>query len=574
MMSRTDQNQNMLREQITDDVAYHNESSIYYRTSIEHSKMLGAHGNRNNVSGEDQSNPAEISESAEASTSSKDLVSKPKSRSSQKSHTILDHRDEDMIIPEKITAQRVPSPDICHAKKLLSNFFHRERSKETTAMPSFSAKSASLGMISAPTLIDASPNAKAILGSTPFLDDDPLRVNDAVNYSRLIATQSSNARSNASPKRRDVSDPILYSSSESSNSHKGSNRGTDNSGRMPAGPNTSSVSHSLILLLPNTDRVQIHDHFDVSVVLGDQTTDEHNTEKRAAASDDDSFYPSDYSGKEKSVKKAARMPIAFSGRAKMVDVRRLLKVNTPASSNRSGGDTASVSSPIRLTDREAEALGAQDADRYLSNAMTSQKHPTDTYVSDPFISLPYQNLLAKPANEIAAKEMARIKDAREARNKSGGLIEKFGALRVKNDPKPEVETTGVAIPISHTKTGDDLLTKMRTLKKRRKENKREIERKVKADIKRGLREESEIHTRIKVKLAAKAAASGDVHGTGIPRIDYGPPSRSTALRGGNQANEERNHARALAARRAASSVRDGIHGSRDTTTARGHLEGC
>ena len=62
----------------------------------------------------------------------------------------------------------------------------------------------------------------------------------------------------------------------------------------------------------------------------------------------------------------------------------------------------------KLTDREAEALGAEDADRYYRNGLMLQAQPTNTTTEDPFIDPPFQNLLAKPANDMAAKVMVRI----------------------------------------------------------------------------------------------------------------------------------------------------------------------
>lgn len=234
--------------------------------------------------------------------------------------------------------------------------------------------------------------------------------------------------------------------------------------------------------------MQIHDHSKASAVHGTQSTDEHGsnpktlaTEKNADTSDQGSVNSSEYSGDENSVQQARAVPIIFSGKAKLVDVRPPRGTNTAASANQSTPDTAVTSGTTKMTDREAELLGAEDADRYVRNAMNSQTRPANVATEDPFIDPAYQNLLAKPANEIAAKEMKRLKAAREAGGTGGGLMERMTA-----------------------------------------------------------------------------------------RMDYGPPSHSTALGGNPPTDKERAYARALTARLAAGRVP-----KKDAnTTARGQLEGC
>ena len=232
-----------------------------------------------------------------------------------------------------------------------------------------------------------------------------------------------------------------------------------------------------------------------------------------------------------------------------------------------------------LTDQEAEALGVQDAERYLRNATTSQTRPTNTTTDDPFIDPEFQNLHAKPANEIAAKEMARIKAAREAGKLGDGLIEGMNALRAESDAKPGVETTGNTIADRRTNAGERSLSKMSTLKKKSKkeqgqEDSEDVVRKVQADVQRGLREESEIKMMIKVKLAAKDAANGGVRGAGIPRIDYGPPNLGTALGGNAPTEAERAIARIMTARHTAGQTGGSVQDNGDNITGRGHFEGC
>ena len=273
------------------------------------------------------------------------------------------------------------------------------------------------------------------------------------------------------------------------------------------------------------------------------------------------------------------MPIVFSGRAKLVDIPPPHRKITAASGDQSGMSGAVAPGTAQLTDREAEALGAQDADRYFANAMHSRTHPRAINTDDPFIDPAFHNLLAKPANEIAAKEMERIKAAREAANMGGGLMERMNALLPKSDTKPGVVNTGETNAGPRINTGESLLSKMRGLKKKTKKGKEqedseeEVVRKVEAEKERGLREEKEIHARIKASLAAKDAANGGVRGAGIPRIDYGPPNLRTALGGCCPTDEERAQASALANRHAADLSGGRVQNNQDNKTARGQSEG-
>lgn len=275
------------------------------------------------------------------------------------------------------------------------------------------------------------------------------------------------------------------------------------------------------------------------------------------------------------------MPIVYSGRAKRVNVHPPHGPNARASGNGSGAGGAITPGTENPTYQDAMTLGAQDADRYYVNAMTSQTRPTTTNADDPFIDPAFQNLLAKPANDVAAKEMARIKAAREAKNMGGGLMERMHALLAKSEAKPGAGSTGNATVAVNPRTNPDesLLSKMRGLGKKSKKGKEredseeEIIRKVEVEKERGLCEEKKIHEAIKAKLAAKDAANGGVRGAGIPRIDYGPPSLRTALGGCAPTDEERDHASAIENRRAAELVGGRVQKDGDNTTVRGQFEG-
>ena len=182
-----------------------------------------------------------------------------------------------------------------------------------------------------------------------------------------------------------------------------------------------------------------------------------------------------------------------------------------------------------MTDQEAMALGAQDAERYIANAMTSQMRPLATNADDPFVGPAFQNLLTVPGNEISARGMARLQAAR----------------------------------------GENFLSRMRgrgtksKKGKEREDSEEEVVHQAEADKERAFREEKAINEMIKGKLAAKDAANGSVRGAGMPRIDYGPPTQRTALGGSGPTDEERAHAVALGNRR----------NKGDNSTAREQLEG-
>ena len=243
------------------------------------------------------------------------------------------------------------------------------------------------------------------------------------------------------------------------------------------------------------------------------------------------------------------MEVVFSGKAKLVDIRPPRKTTTAAAAPRSDIGNANASLTTKLTDREAEALGAQDAERYYRNGLNAQTRSTTATSEDPIIDPPFQNLLAKPANEIAAREMARLKAARKAEKTGDGLIESMNALRAKSDAKPEAEKAGDMPTGFRTYDRESLMSKMRALKKKAKkegeqeESGEEMTRKVQADV------------------------------GGNPCIDYGPPDFHTALGGNRPTEAERAHARALTARGAAGQTGGRVQNNEDHTTARAQYEG-
>ena len=87
--------------------------------------------------------------------------------------------------------------------------------------------------------------------------------------------------------------------------------------------------------------------------------------------DGKSFNPSDRSGDENSIHQAVAILVVASGSAESVQVRLPRIINTAASGNQSGVGTAAIFGKAKMTDQEAEALGAQDADLYNANTMIS-----------------------------------------------------------------------------------------------------------------------------------------------------------------------------------------------------------
>ena len=181
--------------------------------------------------------------------------------------------------------------------------------------------------------------------------------------------------------------------------------------------------------------------------------------------DGKSFNPSDYSGEENNIHQAVAVPFVASGRAERVQVRPSRMINTVASANESDVGTTVASGKSQMTDQEAEALGAQDADRYIANAQIGSA-AANTY--DPFVDAAFQSLIAKPANEMSAGEMARIKEARETGDMGGGVVDWMNALHAKSDAEPGEGNTEGATSNTRTKTGENFLSRVRGLGKKSK----------------------------------------------------------------------------------------------------------
>lgn len=402
------------------------ENSATYLTPTQRGEMPKGRGNQNEFSGEENANRGKISRINPSCTSSEEEALKPNEWGPTKASKVLGYVVEEETNPKKSMTDRIRSPKAIHEKMTFRKFFHRKASKEPSTPPSSSGKTAGRMTISAPTLIDASPNAQALLNSaSPLITESP-STKHVVNYSRPIVHSSSDV-SSGSPIARGGSNTALHGSKLSAGPATVREGRTDKSGNITVGLNTSSVSQDSDLQLPNPDKVQIHDDSNSSIIHGHEAVNECHAvtgtlpTESADASDSDSFNPSDYSGDENSVQQAVGVPIVFAGRAKLIDIPPH-RVGTAAPINQSSMGNPAASGTTQLTDHDAEILGAQDADRYYNNAMATRTRPTSVTTDDPFIDPPFRNLLAKPANEIAAKEMERIRAGREEERQINAII--------------------------------------------------------------------------------------------------------------------------------------------------------
>ena len=421
--------QDALRGQIQDHAAKNSDNSNPYLTPNQRGKMPEARNSQDAFSGEEYGNTAKTDTHSDFSASSEGQVLKPKSSGLEKAHAVLGYGDGDEITQKKSTTDQAASAKAVHKKKSFRNFFKRKASKEPTTPPSpSSGKTTSGKVISAPTLIDASPNAKALLDSAPSLTQRSPSAKNVVNFSRPLPVRSTSDVSSGSPAGRGRSKTILHGTNPFSGASTTPGDFIGGSGVIPVGPYTSTVGQNAGSRLPNADRTQNRDNTKSLPAHGKEASDEHGaisenlaTKTKANADDSDPFDPSDYSGDENSVRQAVAVPIIFRGRARLIDIPPRRRSNTAAPGNGRlvGSTVTSCTTP--LTDSEAEALGAQDADRYYYKASSSQTRATNITGDGPSIDPAYQNLIAKPANEIAAKEMARIKAAREARTMGGGV---------------------------------------------------------------------------------------------------------------------------------------------------------
>ena len=435
--------------------------------------MPQAGSNEHAIYGKAQGNAARMIRSDANPIGSEDQASQPNS----KARTVLGYVEDDDSNTEKSTRDLLPSSNAAHDKKPFRKLFRRKGNKQP-ATPS-SGETPGGRVISAPTLIDASPNAKTLLDSASLLIDDPPSAKHVVNYSSPIASQISS----------DVSSGSFVTLRGPITALHGSFPFAD-PGTVSEGLTANTlVGRASDVRLSDTDEMQIHDRSDSSIAPENRAADAHHaisqtlcTEKNAEASDSDPFNPSHYSGDEDSAQKAMAVPITFSGRAKLVDIWPFHRTGTVAPSSQSTKGNALTSSTTHLTDHDAEVLEAQDAARYYNDSMRVQTRSGEVNTEDLFIDPPFRPLLAKPANKIAAREMVRL----QAERVGGG----------------------------------------------------EVAHEIEAGVGRALSEEAQIHGIIKAKVAAKEAAVGGSRGVGMPRIDYGPPSLHTALGGNPHTNAD------------------------------------
>ena len=237
IMSNTGATQDAFHGHHQDYAVENTDNSNTYLTPNQRGKMPEARGNQKPFSGEEQEKTAEISQSHATLTSSEDQELKSDSSNFTKVDAVLGKIDDNKTATKKSMTDLITAPKAAQGKKSLRRFFHRKGNKEPTTPPS-SGKTAGRRIISAPTLIDASPNAKNV-----------------VNFSRPIALHSSSDVSSASPDVRGGRDTELRGSSPFSGPSATPEGLTDESGNITVGLNASLVSQHLDLRLPNADEV-------------------------------------------------------------------------------------------------------------------------------------------------------------------------------------------------------------------------------------------------------------------------------------------------------------------------------
>lgn len=209
--------------------------------------MPEAHGNKTPFSSDEQGNAAEIGQSSETSTGSENTVLKHKTSGFPKADAVLGYGEEDIFTPKKSMIDLVTPPKASHEKRSLQKLFHRKGSRESTTPPSSSSGKNPAGRmtISAPTLVDASPDAKVLLNSASSLVDASPDAKNVVNYSRPIARHSSSEVSNKSPIVHGHSRSALHNSNPISGPSASPQGHNDTSGNINVGLSPSLVGKGL-----------------------------------------------------------------------------------------------------------------------------------------------------------------------------------------------------------------------------------------------------------------------------------------------------------------------------------------
>lgn len=238
IMSNTGATQDAFHGHHQDYAMETTDNSNTYLTPNQRGKMREARGNQKSFSGEEQEKTAETSQSHTTLTSSEDQELKSDSSNFTKVDAVLGKIEDNKIATKKGMTDLVTAPKAAHGKKSLRRFFHRKGNREPTTPPSSSGKTPGRRIISAPALIDASPNAKNV-----------------VNFSRPIALHSSSDVSSESPALRGARDTELRGSNPIPGPSASPEGLTDKSENITVGLNASLVSQHPDLRLPNVDEV-------------------------------------------------------------------------------------------------------------------------------------------------------------------------------------------------------------------------------------------------------------------------------------------------------------------------------
>lgn len=220
-------------------------NSDTYLTPSHHDWLPKAGGYQDVSSGEDQGDGAGFDRSSATPTSSDNFILKHKTSGFPKADAVLGYGEDLEIIPKKSMTNLVTSPKAGHEKKPLRKLFHSKGSKESTTPPPSSGKAEGRVTISAPTLVNASPDARVLLNSASSLVDSSPDAKNVANYSRPLVHRCPSDASIGSPVVCGLSSSASYNSNPYPGPSTSTGGFTGKSGRIPAGVNTSLVSEAL-----------------------------------------------------------------------------------------------------------------------------------------------------------------------------------------------------------------------------------------------------------------------------------------------------------------------------------------
>ena len=179
-----------------------------YLTPDQRGKMHEKGINEHVSSGVEQGHTVETDNSNATSPGFDDQAPKAKT----KARAVLGYMDDDdETNAKKSVTNTTTSAMVIHEKKSFRKLFQRKGTKDPRTPPS-AGNTAGRRTISAPTLIDASLNAKELLNSASSIVNTSPSIKHVVNYSRPIMRHSSSDVSSGSPVMRSGSPTPLHAS--------------------------------------------------------------------------------------------------------------------------------------------------------------------------------------------------------------------------------------------------------------------------------------------------------------------------------------------------------------------------